>query len=426
METVTLNKEQQKRAKVLSSLSAGGMSKTDAEVLLGLSRRQVNRTLKAYRDEGISSVVHGNTGRPPVNKTDEDLCRKIGELTGSAGKYKGFNTCHLCDMLGDYEDIHIGRSTLSRLLSPEVSKKGAVPVKRKRRVRSGAEGMMLQVDGSPHDWLEGRGPRMTLMGAVDDATSHIVYLHFRPTEDAAGYLEMLREITQSFGIPASIYHDRHTILVSPKEATVEEELAGLRPMSQVGRIMDELGIESIAAHSPQAKGRVERLWGVLQDRLVSEMRAAGISSAEEANAFLPGFIERFNRRFSVEPADPTPAWVEAGDIDADYYFSMRESRVVRSDHTVSWLGRTLQIKREPRSVSLAGKKVSVHTTPGGEIVIYDGKTRLRHEQLSAPPGPFLQQKKAVQELIDDTRRPDPKARGRRQAWLFGKTPAGVA
>jgi hypothetical protein len=236
---------------------------------------------------------------------------------------------------------------------------------------------------------------------------------------------MLRAITLGYGIPASIYHDRHTILVSPKEATVEEELAGLRPMSQVGRIMDELGIQSIAAHSPQAKGRVERLWGVLQDRLVSEMRAAGISTAEEANAFLPGFIERFNRRFSVEPADPIPAWVEAGDIDVDYYFSMRETRVVRSDHTVSWLGSTLQIQRETRSVSLAGRKVSVHTTPAGEIVIYDGKNRLRHDLLAVPPGPFLQQKKAREEPIDVADKPDPKARQRRQAWLFSKTPAGV-
>jgi transposase len=425
METVTLNKEQQRRARVLASLSAGAMSKSDAEVFLGLSRRQVNRAVKAYREEGLSSVIHGNAGRPPANKTDGDVLSKIGQLTGDGGRYKGFNTCHLHDMLTDFEDIRIGRSTLGRVLLPEVSKKGDGPVKRKRRVRSTCEGMMLQVDGSPHDWLEGRGPRMTLMGAIDDATSNIRYLHFRPTEDAAGYLMMLRKITQDFGIPVSIYHDRHTILVSPKEATIEDELAGLRPMSQLGRVMEELGIESIAAHSPQAKGRIERLWGVLQDRLVKEMRAAGISTIEQANAFLPEFIERFNRRFGVEPVDPSPAWVEAGDIDLDYYFSMRESRVVRNDHTISWLGSALQIKRIPTDPSLSGRKVNVHITPEGAVVIYSGKVRLDHEQIDAPPGPFAQQKKALDKSAIETQAPDPVARKRQLGWLFGNTPAGV-
>lgn len=424
METVTLNKEQQRRARVLASLSAGGMKKNDAEVLLGLSRRQVNRAVKAYREDGLSSVIHGNTGRSPANKTDGKVISRIGEMTRNGGRYKGFNTCHLHDMLKDFEDIDIGRSTLVRVLSPEVLKKGHGPVKRKRRVRSSSEGMMLQVDGSPHDWLEGRGPRMTLMGAIDDATSNIRYLHFRPTEDAAGYLMMFREITLCYGIPGSIYHDRHTILVSPKEATIEDELAGIRPMSQIGRVMEELGIESIAAHSPQAKGRIERLWGVLQDRLVSELRAAGISTIEEANAFLLVFIERFNSRFGVEPIDPTPAWVEAGDIDRDYYFSMRESRVVRSDHTLSWLGSTLQILRNPKSLSLAGRKVNVHTTPEGDVVIYDGKVRLKHEPSDTRQGPFVRQEKAPKPVIDK-RKPDPAARKRQRAWLFGNTPAGL-
>jgi hypothetical protein len=270
------------------------MSKNDAECLLGLSRRQVNRALKAYNDQGLKSVIHGNIGRVPSNKTKEDVLSIVKQLTSESGKYKGFNTCHLHEMLCEREQIDIGRSTLSRVLGSSTK---PAKIIRRRRVRSSAEGMMLQIDGSPHDWLEGRGAKMTLMGAIDDATSDVIYLSFRPTEDAVGYLMMLRSITLGRGIPGSLYHDRHTMLVSPKKPTIEDELAGVRPMSQLQRVMDELGIESIPAHSPQAKGRVERLWGVLQDRLVKEMRAAGICSLEEANPFLPGFIDRYNKRF---------------------------------------------------------------------------------------------------------------------------------
>jgi hypothetical protein len=401
------------------------MTKSDAENLLGLSRRQVNRALKAYNERGLASVVHGNTGRSPANKTADDVLLRIDELTGDSGTYKGFNTCHLHDMLSEREQIDIGRSTLSRIVGTGKAGKITKVIKRKRRTRSSAEGMMLQIDGSPHDWLEGRGSRMTLVGAIDDATSNIVYLSFRPTEDAPGYLAMLREITLSLGLPGCLYHDRHTMLVSPKQSTIEDELAGLKPMSQIQRVIDELGIESIAAHSPQAKGRVERLWGVLQDRLVSEMRAAGISTIDDANAFLPGFIERYNRRFAKKPTDSEPAWVEPGDIDVDYYFSLRETRTVRADHTVSWLGSTLQILRDPKSLSLAGKKVSVHTTPEGAIVLYDGRTRLEHKPISQPPGPIVQQR-PVNKPAADTRQPDPEARRKQMAWLFSKPPAAVA
>lgn len=429
METVTLNIKEQRRARILASVSAGSISKANAETLLGIGRRQVNRAVKAYDDRGLASVVHGNTGRSPSNKTNKSIMERIEQLAGQDGKYEGFNTCHLHDMLLDNEEINIGRSTLSHvlrnsgLIKPNIKE----PIKRRRRQRSSAEGMMLQIDGSPHDWLEGRGPRMTLMGAVDDGTSKIISLRFRPTEDAAGYLMMMREIVLRYGLPESFYHDRHTILRSPKKPTIEDELAGRLPASQLQRIMEELGVESIAAGSPQAKGRVERLWGVLQDRLVKEMRLAGISTIEDANAFLEGFIERYNRRFGVTPDDSNDAWVQVGsDFDFDYYFSLREQRTVRSDHTISWYGTTMQIRRGPKDASLAGKKVNVHTTPEGECVVYDGKTRLKHKIIQERPGPFVREQKPKQKIAVRAPETDPKSRSRKQGWLFGKTPAEAA
>lgn len=420
-----MNKEQQRRARVLSCLSCGAMNKTDAQRLLGLSRRQVNRALKAYQDRGLESVVHANTGRAPANKTDEEIVDKIRQMAGEEGMYHGFNTCHLHDMLRLNEEIRIGRSTISRLLGKERPGRSdrSRQVKRRRRLRSSAEGMMLQIDGSPHNWLEDRGPRMSLVGAVDDATGKIIYASFRPTEDAPGYLMMMRQITLEYGLPCSFYHDRHTILCSPKEPTIEEELLGRKPMSQIQRIMEELGVESIAAHSPQAKGRIERLWGVLQDRLVKEMRAAGIMSLEQANDFLPDFIDRFNQRFAVEPADPNPAWVEVGpELDVDYYFSIRESRVVRTDHTIAWFGSTIQILRDKRQMSLAGKKVWVHVTPEEKLVIYEGKIRLEYELVKHRPRPLPEPPKPQKEKLQ----PDPLSLKRQRAWLFQRTPAQVA
>lgn len=274
--------------------------------------------------------------------------------------------------------------------------------------------MLLQIDGSPFEWLEDRGPKATLIGAIDDATGKVLFLHFRPTEDQIGYLLLLRNIAQQFGLPMSIYHDRHTILRSPKEPTIEEQLAGKAPMSQIQRVMAELGIESIAAYSPQAKGRIERLWGTLQDRLTKELRLAGITSLERANAFLPGFIARYNARFAKAPRDANSAWVPLPpDLDTNYYFAIRESRKVRADHCVSFLGRTLQLLPEAKGPSLVDKSVTLHILPEGDIHLYHAKRPIRYHQ--APAAQPLPAKPPPQPKVAD-----PKAAARRRAWLFGQ------
>jgi len=294
----------------------------------------------------------------------------------------------------------------------------SAPVHRRRRPRRPAEGMLLQIDGSPFDWLEGRGPKASLIGAIDDATGKIVFLVFRLTEDQVGYLLLLRSVALSYGLPMSIYHDRHTILRSPKQPTLEEELAGHSPMSQIQRVMAELGIESIPAGSPQAKGRIERLWGTLQDRLTKELRLAGITTMEAANAFLPGFIERYNARFAKAPQDPNTAWVPLpAELDTNYYFAVRETRKVRSDHCISWSGQILQLLPDPKGPSLVDKSVTVHVVPEGAVYLYQDRRPVAYRRvLASDPVP----PKPKREMVRQPRPVDPKAAARRRGWLFAQ------
>ena len=416
-----MNQKQQREDEILSRLKARALDVGTAAELLGISPRQVRRLRARFRQEGFGAVIHGNVGRLPANRTDPALVEHILALAGQGGKYQDLNVCHLQDLLDEQEQIKIGRSTLDRLLKEAGLRHRAgrtAPVHRRRRLRRPAEGMMLQIDGSPFDWLEGRGPKADLIGGIDDATGKVVFLLFRPTEDQIAYLLLLRTVAQSYGIPMSIYHDRHTILRSPKQPTLEEELAGRSPMSQIQRVMAELGIESIPAYSPQAKGRIERLWGTLQDRLTKELRLAGITTMEKANAFLPGFIDRYNRRFAKVPQDPNNAWVSLPpELDLNYYFAIRESRKVGSDNCISWYGQRLQLLPGPKNPSLVERRVSVHVVPEGNIYVYHDRhpvayrTVLTSDPLPVKPMPKpLRQPKPV----------NPNAKARQRAWLFAQ------
>jgi hypothetical protein len=418
-----MNPTQQRRAEILSRLTGGSMTTARAAELLGVSPRQTRRLRARYQREGMAVVVHGLQGRPPTNQTDPAVVARIIALVGEGGRYHDFNVCHLQEMLAQEEPpIRIGRSTLDRLLRQHQlrqPRRRPRSVHRRRRTRATAEGMLLQVDGSPHDWLEGRGPWLALMAAIDDARGTLVYGQFRPTEDQAGYLLMFRTIAGESGLPMAVYHDRHTILRSPKTPTLDDELAGRTPMSQVQRLLAELGIEAIAARSPQAKGRIERLWRTLQDRLTKELRLAGIATIEAANAFLPGFIARFNARFGQEPADPQPAWVALDpDFDLDYYFAARETRTVRADHTITWLGQTCQILPTPKAPPLVAKKVTVHVLPDDTLRLYVGKQRLAFRPVDA-----VKPKPSLQPIVPSDRAKvshgTPSRSAKQRAWLFG-------
>jgi transposase len=421
MRTVTLNQKQQRKVDILTRLEAQALDVGTAAELLGVGSRQLRRVRARFRREGFPAVLHGNAGHVSANRIDPAVVERILALAGPGGKYKDMNVCHLQDLLGKPEKIKIGRSTLDRLLRKTGLRRKAgksAPVHRRKRIRRTAEGMLLQMDGSPFDWLEGRGPKASLMGAIDDATGKVVFLLFRPTEDQIGYLLLLRTVAQSYGIPMGIYHDRHTILRSPRQPTLEDELAGRLPMSQIQRVMLELGIESIPAYSPQAKGRIERLWGTLQDRLTKELRLAGINTLEEANAFLPGFMKRYDARFAKVPQDPNSAWVPfPTKMDTNYYFAIRESRKVRSDHCISWCGQLLQLLPGPKEPSLVDRSVSVHVVPEGDIYVYHDRRPVAYRLvIASDPMPLRPTPKPLRQ----PRPADPKAKSRQRAWLFAQ------
>lgn len=270
MKDITMNGKEQRRAMVLTAVIEGRLTAGEAAELMRLSRRQERRLRHAFLRDGPAALVHGNRGRRPVHTLDPGLRSRIIALAD--GVYAGCNDQHLTELLAEREAIALSRSSVRRILraagrrSPQ---RRRPPRHRSRRERMPQVGMLLQVDGSRHQWLGPDGPWLTLVGAIDDATGDVPYALFREQEDAQGYLLLLREVVRRRGVPLALYSDRHMIFQSAAKApmTLEEELAGKPLPTQVRRVLDELDITWIGARSPQAKGRVERLWRTFQDRL---------------------------------------------------------------------------------------------------------------------------------------------------------------
>jgi hypothetical protein len=246
------------------------------------------------------------------------------------------------------------------------------PKHRTRRERKTQEGMMLLTDGSLHDWLEGRGDKLTFISLEDDATNFVPpTAFFDDFETTFGYLKLFYDTFSRYGLPVSIYADRHMIFQTYREPTLEEQLEHKKPETQVGRALRELGITLIPAGSPQAKGRIERLWGTFQDRLVSELRLANAKTKEEANEVVKKFIPNHNKRFTKKPANPVKAWrpIPKG-LDLKQVLCIKEQRTVANDNTVSWHGKTLQIPKSNLRCSFAKAKVEVRHLLDGQAKIY--------------------------------------------------------
>jgi hypothetical protein len=232
--------------------------------------------------------------------------------------------------------------------------------------------MLLQVDGNQHDWLEGRGPWLTLHAAIDDATNEVPWAVFRETEDATGYALLIHHISQTHGLALALYADRHTIFQNPKQATIEEQLAGLEPRSHLGHLLRSLDIHLIGARSPQAKGRIERLFRTLQDRLVKELRRAGADTLDEANVVLRKYLPRFNRRFAQPPAQSGSAYrPQLSRAEANARICFTYWRTVTNDHTISLFGHDLNLPDLPVRLNLAGRRIQLrHRMDGRLAVVY--------------------------------------------------------
>lgn len=340
-ETLTLNTQEQKRVLVSNRILAGQLSTAEAAILLNLSPRQVQRMLAAYRKEGAAAVVHGNRGRKPKHRIGDDVRQQVIALAREP--YEGCNQQHLRDLLAEREGIVLSRASVHRILQeahglPEPKRRQ--PQHRRRRTRYAQEGMLVQIDGSRHAWLGERGPWLTLIAAIDDATGKIIAGVFREYEDAHGYMLLVRQMLQRHGRPLALYHDRHGIFQQTSRATeadtLKEQLAGK------------------------------------QDRLVIELRLAGASTREQANEVFPAYMPRFNAQFAVEPAQAEPAYRPLPEtLSLDTIVCFKYVRTVALDNTVNFGEHRLQLLPDQQRHSYARAEVEVHERLDGSLAVCD-------------------------------------------------------
>jgi len=369
-----MGQKELKRWHLMEMVEGGRITLREAGERIGVSYRQAKRIGQAIRERGIQGLVHGNRGRPSNNRLKESLRERVLKLSKEV--YWDFNDTHFTEKLRESEGIDLNRETVRKLrreagMVPKRKRRG--PKHRKRRERKAQEGWMVLWDGSPHPWLGPEHPPCCLMAAIDDATGKLLVARFFPFEGSSGYLWLLKEMVKKYGIPTVIYQDRHGALQrNDNHWSLEEQLVGRQEPTQVGLALEALGIQSISALSPQAKGRVERLFATLQDRLGAELRLKEIVTMEQANRFLQStFLKAFNRRFAVKPRESQSAWREVSkNLDLDRIISFRYVATVGKDNTVRLGGLIFDIPPGPQRKSYARLKVEARQLLNGSWRIY--------------------------------------------------------
>jgi transposase len=377
---VTMSQKEFQRVKVIENAAGGRLSVREASRLLQLSERQVQRLKRRYRPDSLVWVRHGNRGRSvpwAVSLPQQQLILKLAR-----GKYQGFNDSHLTEKLRAEENLAVSRETVRRILR---AAKLASPQKRRpRKYRSRRPprprfGMMALTDASRHDWLQGRGPELTLIGLQDDATSQILAAHFQlEAENTLGYLRVLQTMIAMHGVPLSLYRDRHSIFQrNDAYWTLAEQLAGKQSPTQLGRALQELGIEQIPAYSPQAKGRIERAWRTCQDRLVSELRLARATTLPQANIVLACFCADYNQRFARPASDTASDFRRLPRrFDLARCLSLHYQRVVAPDHTVTLGAQSIALPPLPGARGYAGETVELSHQLDGTLCVFRGDALL--------------------------------------------------
>ena len=299
-----LKQKDLKRATLIEACIKGKCTVKQVADALGLSERRVKQIKKEVKENGVKSIQHGNRGRKPKNTISDETRKRILELRSSY-EYEISNFKHFQELLKERENTYSALYNILRNAGIKSPKKHHKTKLHHRRKRKECEGMMLQADGTPFDWF-GSGEKYSLHGFIDDATGKVTGLYMCKNECLLGYLEVLRQTLENYGIPISLYPDKYSVFFPPKKVndhiTIEEQLNGReKGITQFGRIVEDLGITMFAASSPQAKGRIERLWETLQSRLVTEFRINKITSIEQANKFLITYIVKYNSQFAIKP-----------------------------------------------------------------------------------------------------------------------------
>jgi transposase len=376
-----MDQEDRKRLHVINKVIEGEMTQVEAGKAIELTDRQIRRIVKRVEVEGDQGICHKSRGKRSNRRIKEKTKKNI--LKWCEKRYKGFGPTLAAEKLWEEKGIKLSDETLRLWLA-----EAEIPYKKRKksphrqwRERRAHFGSLVQLDGSDHDWFEERGPKCVLMAYIDDATGE-VYGRFFDYEGTFPAMESFKGYVLKYGLPVAVYADKHSTYKSPAELTIEEQLEGAeQPMSQFERSLKELGVGMIHAHSPQAKGRVERLFGTLQDRLVKEMRLAGINRIQEANPFLETYWPRFNKQFSVLPSHqedmhrPAPSLVQL-----DQTLCIKTERTLRNDFTIAYQTKLYQIKDNLRS-----KKVIVEERLDGSIHLSHQEKSLTFQEITTRP-----------------------------------------
>jgi len=386
---MTLTQEEGRRLHVLTLLEGKRTTVAQAAEALGLTARQVRRLRAGLRRAGPATLIHGNRGHRSSRRLPEALRTQI--LALARGRYAGLNDHHLTEKLTTLEGLAVSRATVQRVLRAAgvVSPRHRRPPRhRRRRPRRAQAGLLCQLDGSPFAWFGPTQPACSLLGAIDDATGAVLAGTFRAQEDAAGYLRLLHTLGRTVGLPAAVYTDGHGIFVRhDAHWTLAEELRGVQDPTQVGRALQTLGIHHIVADSPQAKGRIERLWNTFQDRLVVELALAGITTPAAGDVFLATtFLPAFTAQFGVPPAVAASAYQPVPrTVDLDRTCAFHYTRQVALDNTVRVEDVVLQLGPGPHRRSYARAQADVVQCLDGSWRVYVGDRLLT--TTPAPPDP---------------------------------------
>jgi transposase len=377
---IAMSQKELKRLHVIHKVVEGSLTQVHAAEMISLSERQIRRIVKRIGSEGDKGIQHRSRGKESSRKTPKKLVERVRQLYQE--KYQGFGPTLTAEKLFELEGIKVSKETVRTWLmeSGQWQKGRKVRVHRQWRERKSCFGEMLQLDGSHHDWFEGRRPKCVLMAYIDDATSR-VYGRFYEYEGTIPAMDSFKRYIRKYGIPMSVYMDKHTTYKSPAEPSIEDEINGTTPLSEFGRALTELEVKIIHAHSPQAKGRIERLFKTLQDRLVKEMTLRGINSMEEANRHLDTYLAVHNRRFAVKAKEQDNLHREIPrGMNLDKILCIRTVRTLRNDFTIAHDGKLYQIESNVRT-----KEVTVEERVNGSMFITLDDVRLPFREITARP-----------------------------------------
>jgi transposase len=390
-----MSQKELQRYHVVCKAIEGRMSTREAAEVLGLSQRQVFRQKAKIKASGPQGIIHGNRGRSPATAKPEQLMQRVRQLYQTV--YRGFNITHFTEKLNEVEGIQVSRETSRKELRRHnlIGELRRAPKHRSRRQRMPMVGMLLQHDTSEHDWLQGRGAALKLIASIDDANNEVPYAVFVEADGTLPNMEVMKEILRRKGIPMAFYVDGASCNRTQRGTGIHRRLTGGEyEETQIERALKELGINLIIAGSPQAKGRVERLFGTFQDRLISEMRLRSISTKDRANGFLhEEFLSDFNRRFTVKAAKRGSAYRKLPrEINLDTILCIKMERTVQKDNTISYKGRVFQIISDNGRLSYTRAKVTIQEWTDRSIhVLYQSKELPirelpeKPERLNKPP-----------------------------------------